>query len=209
LVVGGWGCDRGQTRDDGDDETTIERDTERRNRDPTEDLEDDVGEACETDTDCSGYLKCRDKACEVPPAMTGESDEETPVVTFHEGDGENPVAEFHVEMATTPEARRTGLMYRPSMEQDWGMLFVYPEEQPRSFWMKNTRIPLDMVFVDAEGTVVSIVESAEPETLTPRRSEGPARFVLELNGGVAGESGIEPGQSMSVAHVPDKYRPRQ
>lgn len=210
LVMGAWGCERGHTRDDdGGDKTTIERDTDRRNRDPIEDLQDDVGEGCERDTDCSGYLKCLGEVCEEPPAMTGESDEQTPVVAFHEGNEEEPVAEFYVEMATTPEARRTGLMFRPSMKEDWGMLFVYSDEEPQSFWMKNTRIPLDMVFVDAEGTVVNIVEAAEPETLKPRRSEGPARFVLELNGGVAGQSGIAPGQSMSVEHVPDEHRPEQ
>lgn len=144
--------------------------------------------------------------------MSGESDAETPAVAFYEdvdaAEAES-VAQFHVELATTPEARRTGLMYRPSMQSGWGMLFVYPDEAERSFWMKNTLIPLDMVFVDAAGEVVSILEGAEPETLVARRSEGPARYVLEVNAGAAEEAGLAAGMQMRLEDVPDQYLPEQ
>lgn len=88
------------------------------------------------------------------------------------------------------------------------MLFVYPDEAPRSFWMKNTYIPLDMIFMGADGRIVKIIESATPRTTTPRPSEKPARFVLELNGGRAGEAGLRTGLRMRVEEIPDKHAPQ-
>lgn len=103
---------------------------------------------------------------------------------------------FLVEMARTPEEQSKGLMYRKSMAADHGMLF--PLKQPRqvSFWMKNTFIPLDMLFIDADGTIVQIIENAEPHTLTPRRSVGPVSAILEINGGLSKQLGISPGQTV-------------
>lgn len=172
------------------------------------------GDPCVRDMDCSGYLRCLEETCRVPPAVTGEVGEETPAVVFYPGDAPEdgqaePVADYYVEIADSAAERRRGLMYRREMDEDWGMLFIYPDEAPRSFWMKNTLIPLDMVYIAADGRLVSIVERAEPMSLQGRPSEGPARFVLELNGGEAAEAGLKPGMQMRVKHVPDSARPQR
>lgn len=168
---------------------------------------DDRRAECQTDVDCDGYLRCIDRECRTPPAMTGERDETTPVAQFFDGD--DAVAHFYLELALTSDEQATGLMYRPEMLDNWGMLFVYEEERHLSFWMKNTLIPLDMIFVDDAGEVVGIVEEAEPETLTSRSVGKPARYVLEINGGLAEQQGIEPGMEMRLHHVEDRHQPRQ
>lgn len=160
------------------------------------------GESCSNDLECDSYLRCLAETCRVPPAMAGESGPETPRVQFSDANGE-----FFVELATTDHERRKGLMYRPKMQDRWGMLFIYEAAERRSFWMKNTLIPLDMIFVDESGRVVHVIHEAEPETTTPRRSEGPAKYVVELNGGEAREFGIEAGARMEVANIPDEYAP--
>ena len=75
-------------------------------------------------------------------------------------------------------------MHVPAMPDGQGMLFIFPDMAPRSFWMKNTLIPLDMLFFDAAGRLVSVFENVPPHSLQARRSAADARFVLELNGGI-------------------------
>lgn len=105
---------------------------------------------------------------------------------------------FGVEMASTPEEQAKGLMYRRELPEGQGMLFDFHHEQPTSFWMKNTYIPLDMIFIRADGRILRIAENAVPlsEALVP--SGGPVRAVLEVNGGTAKKLGIAPGDR--VAH---------
>jgi hypothetical protein len=100
---------------------------------------------------------------------------------------------FTVELALTPAQEEQGLMYRPRLAADAGMLFDFGDTAPRGFWMKNTLIPLDMLFVAADGRIVDIHERAVPlsEDLIPSRV--PARAVLELNGGTVGRLGIKIG----------------
>jgi len=167
------------------------------------------GSACFNDQGCPGYLRCLgDKVCTVPPAMTGKHDEKTPVVTFTGADGKE-IARYYSELAVNNPERMRGLMYRPTMKQDWGMLFVYPPgDRDLSFWMKNTYIPLDMVFIDTGGKVVGIVKGAEPLTLGPRTPGKPSRFVLELVAGEAERAGIKPGMQMELLNAPrDDYKP--
>ncbi len=111
-------------------------------------------------------------------------------VTLNGSDG--PVA-FAVEIADDPAEQARGLMFRPALAPDAGMLFLYDAPQPAAFWMKNTMIPLDMIFLDEAGRVINVIASAEPYSLAPRRSEGPALAVLEINGGLAEMHGIGPG----------------
>ena len=101
--------------------------------------------------------------------------------------------EFEIEVARTPAEQAYGLMYRKEMDPDHGMLFLFPSEDERSFWMKNTLIPLDMIFIKADGTIHAIHESAVPNDLTPILSNGPVIAVLELNGGRAADLGIKAG----------------
>jgi uncharacterized membrane protein (UPF0127 family) len=100
---------------------------------------------------------------------------------------------FTVEIATTPAQEEQGLMFRRSLAPDAGMIFEFAAPQVASFWMKNTLIPLDMLFVDASGHIVSIRERAVPGSLEPIESAAPVRAVVEVNGGTAARLDIRPG----------------
>ena len=100
---------------------------------------------------------------------------------------------FTVELATTPGQMEQGLMFRKSLAPDAGMLFDYRTPSMAAMWMKNTLIPLDMLFVDQQGRIINIHERAVPGSLDPIAAAGPARAVIELNGGTAGHLGIKPG----------------
>ncbi|MET3585301.1 uncharacterized membrane protein (UPF0127 family) [Pseudorhizobium tarimense] len=100
---------------------------------------------------------------------------------------------FEVELALTPQERSQGLMHRESMPADHGMLFDFGESRPVSMWMKNTPLPLDMVFIQRDGTISHIYERAVPFSETIIDSRGPVAYVLELNGGRADELGIDVG----------------
>ncbi len=104
---------------------------------------------------------------------------------------------FNVELARTNVERVYGLMYRQTLPEDSGMLFVFPEEEvERSFWMKNTFIPLDILFIKDNGLIHHIHENAIPHDLTPVSSQGPVSKILELNGGMAKKLNIRPGDTV-------------
>ncbi len=100
---------------------------------------------------------------------------------------------YSVEIAATPATRERGLMDRRFMPMDRGMLFEFERDGPVAFWMKDTYIPLDMVFIARSGVVTRIVDRAEPLSETPIPSGGPCAAVLELNGGVAAQIGLKIG----------------
>ncbi len=102
-------------------------------------------------------------------------------------------ARFTVEVADTPAERSLGLMHRESMPRSSGMLFVYERPQLVSFWMRNTLIPLDMIFMDETGTVRRVHENAVPLDETGIPGGPDIQFVLEINGGLAGRLGIDEG----------------
>src|SRR5712691_7051869 len=105
---------------------------------------------------------------------------------------------FGVEMAVTPDEQAKGLMFRRELPEKQGMLFDFHREQPTSFWMKNTYIPLDMIFIRADGRILRVAENTVPlsETLVP--SGGPVRAVLEVIAGTAKKLGLAAGDR--VAH---------
>jgi uncharacterized membrane protein (UPF0127 family) len=108
---------------------------------------------------------------------------------------------FSVEIADTREKQALGLMFRDSMPADKGMIFLFPNEAPRSFWMKNCRIPLDIMYFDKELKMVSISANTPPcrtERCPSYPSTGPAMYVLELNAGVAAELGVGPGDLLTI-----------
>lgn len=119
-------------------------------------------------------------------------------LTIKNDDGSG-TPEISAEIANSASERQLGLMYRKELPETHGMLFVFPDDVPRAFWMKNTYVELDMVFIDSERKVVSIVERARPHTETPRKSLGPARYVLEIRGGLAAKWGIKPGSRLEVS----------
>ncbi|QCN94251.1 DUF192 domain-containing protein [Azospirillum argentinense] len=100
---------------------------------------------------------------------------------------------FDVELAETPAQQAQGLMFREKMAADAGMLFIYDRPQPASFWMKNTLIPLDMIFIGADGRIVNIHANAVPQSLDAVNSAGPVKGILEINGGMSARLGIRPG----------------
>ncbi len=100
---------------------------------------------------------------------------------------------FLVEVARTPEQQARGLMHRQSLAPDRGMIFPRAQPEPASFWMKNTLIPLDMIFIRADGTIARIAENTAPLSLEPVPSFEPVSAVLEIAGGRAAELGIKPG----------------
>ena len=105
---------------------------------------------------------------------------------------------LRVELARTDEERTRGLMFRRSMAPDAGMFFFMPGDSDWSFWMKNTLIPLDLLFVDADGRVVGVVEDARPLDETSRRVGKPSRYVLEVNGGWCRRNGVGAGARVTI-----------
>ena len=100
---------------------------------------------------------------------------------------------FQVEVADTPTKRELGLQYRRDLAPDRGMIFLFPTETEHAFWMKNTPIPLDMIFIDHERKIVGIIEQTVPFSLDTRSVGVPSQFVLEINGGLAKRQGIQTG----------------
>ena len=103
---------------------------------------------------------------------------------------------FTVEVARSTEEQATGLMNRSSLAPDRGMIFPFDEQRQASFWMKNTLIPLDMIFVRPDGTIANIEANTVPMSLQPVYSDGPVAAVLELAGGRSAELGIKPGDTV-------------
>jgi uncharacterized membrane protein (UPF0127 family) len=109
---------------------------------------------------------------------------------------------FSIELALTDDQMAQGLMFRRQMAPDAGMLFVYERPQTAAFWMRNTFIPLDMLFIGADGRIVNIAERTVPQTDTPVPSNGPVKAVLELNGGTCQRLGIKAGDRVRYKIFP-------
>jgi uncharacterized membrane protein (UPF0127 family) len=138
-------------------------------------LNDDGGEACPADADC---------------------------VTVHTESG---AYLFTVEWAVEPAERSCGLMFREEMAADHGMVFDFQEDRAGiSFWMRNTLIPLDMIFIRATGEVVNVAENTTPLSDTGVPAAGLVRYVLELNGGTAARIGLEAGDTVDLARAPGR-----
>lgn len=108
---------------------------------------------------------------------------------------------FRVEIADTSAKREMGLQYRNELADDQGMLFLFPAEEILTFWMKNTPLPLDMIFIGRDRKIVGIVREATPFSLAPRSIGAPSRYVLEIKGGLARQKGIEAGDSVRFEGV--------
>ena len=110
--------------------------------------------------------------------------------------------ELDIEIADNDYERQTGLMYRESMEDNQGMLFIFDNSAPRFFYMKNTHIPLDIIYFSSDRTAVSFQENTVPMDVTPLPSGEPAQFVLEVNAGLVDEWGIEVGDKIDFERNP-------
>ena len=109
---------------------------------------------------------------------------------------------FAVELALTEPQQAQGLMYRKELAANRGMLFVFPDDTDRAFWMKNTIIALDMLFIAADGQIVGIREQTTPLSTTPQSVGRPSRYVLEIAGGEAAKQGIRPGDHVTLQGIP-------
>ncbi len=125
-----------------------------------------------------------------------DSQTELPVETLmvRSGDREH---RFEVEVAATDRERAKGLMFREEMAADHGMLFIFEGEGDRYFWMKNTPLPLDIIYISAAGRIVSIAADTTPFSEEVVPSGAPARYVLELNAGTSARLEIAPGDTVS------------
>jgi uncharacterized protein len=132
------------------------------------------------------------KGAAEPPRPTGRVIVETAAGARHT---------VRVEVVRTDASRARGLMFREQLDADAGMLFVFDESEHHGFWMKNTLIPLDMLFIDDTGRIVGIIERAEPGSLTSRDAGVPSRFVLEVNGGWSAEYGVAKGDRVRFENV--------
>ena len=122
-------------------------------------------------------------------AAASVSFEESPLTV----DAANGQFEFLVEMAVSPAQRSQGLMFRESLAEDRGMLFDFGQPQRATMWMRNTYVPLDMLFIDMHGQITQIAANTEPLSDAMIASREPVRAVLELRGGVSAKLGIKPG----------------
>jgi uncharacterized membrane protein (UPF0127 family) len=106
-------------------------------------------------------------------------------------------AQFQIEIANTDPTREFGLMKRDSMPNNHGMIFVFPDETPRAFWMKNTRFPLDIIFLDHDGKIVSF-KQMKAYDLSTVPSDAAAKYAIELNLGVVKAAGINVGDQVNI-----------
>ena len=160
-----------------------------------------IAPRCRSDADCTrpwnpgmdgcGSLKrCFEGACLEPPAITGEANPGTGRIVLEAAVGEKA---WQVEVVRAPFETQRGLMCRPSMQRDWGMLFLLESTRIQAFWMKNTLIPLDMVFIREDWTVAGVVADVPPQTLESRAVRELSRYVLELSAGEARRAGLTAG----------------
>ena len=147
-------------------------------------------------------------ACSAHPSAAPENANESPPAQ-HLTDAPRAIlpdgSAITLELALTPEEVQTGLMFRPTLAADRGMLFLFEQERVPSFWMKNTLIPLDLVFLDSSGRVVDVIAGAEPCRADPCPQyvpEAPARAVLEIAAGQAAATGIIKESVLVFERVP-------
>ncbi len=119
-------------------------------------------------------------------------------VTFMSA-GQKPVAEVRVAIADTPEKRDAGLMNVRHLPEDAGMLFIFDKSQPLSFWMANTPLPLDIIFIDRNHKIVRIYHSTTPFSKAELKSGSPAQYVVEVNGGYCIDHDITEGMSVKFS----------
>jgi uncharacterized membrane protein (UPF0127 family) len=150
-------------------------------------------------------LGCQRVALSNPPAAAPSSPEATApelplaeVIVWSQS-GSTPL---QVEVADDDASRERGLMFRTQVPSGHGMLFVFKSSSNHTFWMKNTLVPLDMVFVGSDLRIVGIVENAEPQTTSPRNPGASSQYVLEVAGGTAFAHGWRAGDRLELHNVP-------
>ena len=111
---------------------------------------------------------------------------------------------YTVEVARTEKERARGLMGRASLAEERGMIFIFPHEEVQSFWMKDTQLPLDMIFISSDLKVVGVIENARPFDTSPHYVPRPSLYVLEVNGGQAEKWGIAEGSLATFRNITER-----
>lgn len=157
--------------------------------------------ACDKNSGCSLPLVCLENLCRIPPSVTHTISDKTPRLAFSTGDARR---EIFLEIAADDYSRQKGMMNRKTCHPDWGMLFIFPNDMRRSFWMSHTYIPLDIIFIDKDGRISNFYQNAKPLDETPRyTSHKSVRYVLELPGGSVERFGIDNTTTFDVARYND------
>jgi uncharacterized protein len=132
-------------------------------------------------------------------ALAAACRDQRPAVVIEPKSG--PPVKVIVEVADTADAQTRGLMYRNHLDADAGMIFLFPGESDRAFWMKNTPLPLDMIFIAKDGRIAGIHANAEPFTLKTISVGAPSQAVLEVNGGFAAAHGLAVGDRVTYRNI--------
>ena len=142
------------------------------------DYSNNINKFCTHTSQCIAPLACIRSKCQVPPSLIDKHDDKTPTLVFKNNDVKNSL---YIELVDDDYTTQRGMMMRKAFADGWGMLFVFPNESRHAFWMHHCYIPLDMVFIRADGSVDNTIQNAEPLNDGPRYpSNGKVKFVLEL-----------------------------
>jgi len=142
-----------------------------------------------------GYISCKKEKKEIKQVEVSFKKEG--LLTLYRAKSDSIITKVDIEIANSDYEIQTGLMYRSSMKKNQGMLFVFSDETPRSFYMKNTQFPLDIIFINGNHKIVSFQENAKPFNEISLPSRYPAKYVLELNSGMVNQWAIKVGDSIS------------
>jgi len=148
---------------------------------------------------CFILTGCNNKNKEVKPVEVNFKKEGE--LKLYKSQSDSLIVKLDIEIADTDYDIQTGLMYRSSMQDDRGMLFVFPTMQQRYFYMRNTKFPIDLIFLDNNNFIVSFQENAKPFDESSLPSEVPAQFVLEVNAGLAEKWLLEIGDRMDYTAI--------
>lgn len=149
---------------------------------------------------CVPQLTCVTGQCIPPASQTGQKNRATGTLTFDVGQGPKTV---WIEVADDDYERAKGLMCRTELLREWGMLFIMPRSTVQRFWMKNTLISLDMLFIDENWQVVGIIKNVPPLNLESRGVDLPSLYVLELKAGEAARLGLFAGMQLTYTAPPE------
>jgi uncharacterized protein len=150
----------------------------------------------------AGAISCPADARDAMPASIPDTPQSLPLTDLYLAIAPAKPHRIKVQTVLTPQQQETGLMWRKSMPADEGMLFVFPEAKQATFWMRNTLIPLDLVFIRSDGTIANVAAKATPLSLETIPSKGRVIAVLELVGGRAKTLGVKSGQRVCHATLP-------
>jgi len=165
-------------------------------------LERDYQKPCTHTQACEAPLVCIKGQCDIPPSLLGDNAHDAPKLRFRTGLSEHEIA---LEICDDDYTRARGMMMRKAFHPDWGMLFIFGRDEMRSFWMRNTYIPLDMVFIRRDGSVANALPNAKPLDENPSyRSTDRVRYVLELPSGSIQRFGIDAATTFDMKNFGGK-----